>query len=260
MQCTDFYDERAAKLHVRRLRELLVNPPAQVNPTLIPAIEKKNKTNTTPKPIVTITEVPAFTLSAYLEDENSKEEIPECVSNITFSAWNPPPGNRRLQGDLAYLEITTLESNTLHITASVDGFYLNQSTSSQFNPRKHPSPYKSQTLLGLLKKASVQFSKRITSLLNRKVNSHPFESIEVPHTVNNWLSSKAEHTYDWNRAEDALLATYGMDTRGVLRDWNEEYQSCRELPSASLPERVLRDRTLYRVYSDFVEAASKGAW
>ena len=67
------------------------------------------------------------------------------------------------------------------------------------------------------------------------------------------------HTYDWNRAEDALLSTYGMDSRGVLRDWNEEYQSCRDLPAASLPDRILRDRTIYRVYADFVQASVKGA-
>ena len=33
--------------------------------------------------------------------------------------------------------------------------------------------------------------------------------------------------------------------------WNEEYQSCRELPSATLPERLLRDRTLYRIMTDY---------
>lgn len=32
----DFYDERATRLHVRRLRELLVNPPAHVNHYGIP--------------------------------------------------------------------------------------------------------------------------------------------------------------------------------------------------------------------------------
>jgi len=46
---------------------------------------------------------------------------------------------------------------------------------------------------------------------------------------------------------------------GILRDWNEEYQSCRDLPAASLPDRILRDRTLHRVYADFVAAAVKGA-
>jgi len=50
-----------------------------------------------------------------------------------------------------------------------------------------------------------------------------------------------------------------MDSRGVLRDWNEEYQNCRELPRVTLQERILRDRTVYRVYYDFVEAATKGA-
>lgn len=64
-----------------------------------------------------------------------------------------------------------------------------------------------------------------------------------------WIAERKPHTYDWNRSEDSLLATYGMDNRGVARDWNEEYQSCRELPKSTAAERVLRDRTMYRVYS-----------
>ena len=27
-----------------------------------------------------------------------KESIPEVIKNISFSAWNPPPGNRKLRG------------------------------------------------------------------------------------------------------------------------------------------------------------------
>ncbi len=50
-----------------------------------------------------------------------------------------------------------------------------------------------------------------------------------------------------------------MDTRGAVRDWNEEYQSCRELPSSTPAEKTLRDRTLYRVYTDFTVSAVKGA-
>lgn len=50
-----------------------------------------------------------------------------------------------------------------------------------------------------------------------------------------------------------------MDNRGAARDWNEEYQSCRELPKSTTAERVLRDRTMFRVYSDFQDAATKGA-
>jgi hypothetical protein len=35
---------------------------------------------------------------------------------------------------------------------------------------------------------------------------------------------KAEHTPEPNQHEDALMMAYGLDSRGLLRDWNEEYQ------------------------------------
>lgn len=86
----------------------------------------------------------------------------------------------------------------------------------------------------------------------RKISQHPFESMELSGAnqhSHHWIAERKAHTYDWNRSEDSLLATYGMDSRGVARDWNEEYQSCRELPKSTAAERVLRDRTMYRVYS-----------
>lgn len=67
----------------------------------------------------------------------AKQERPSstvCVKSMAFSGWNPPPGNRRLQGDLFYLEITTPETKQLFITASVSGFFVNQSTRTVFNP------------------------------------------------------------------------------------------------------------------------------
>jgi len=67
------------------------------------------------------------------------------------------------------------------------------------------------------------------------------------------------HRHDLNRAEDELAAAFGMDERGALRDWNEEYQSCRSLPSATLQERIVRARALTKVVVDFVEAATRGA-
>jgi len=45
---------------------------------------------------------------------------------------------------------------------------------------------------------------------------HPFDTEPVPVPVHRWLSPVLPHTYDWNRAEDVLLSTYGMDPRYVV--------------------------------------------
>lgn len=94
-----------------------------------------------------------FTVSPFHADvAKPRANLKECVRNISFSAWNPPPGNRRLRGDLLYLEVSTLEEHALHITASVDGFFVNRSSAAKFDPAPADAPYKSHTLVELLKK------------------------------------------------------------------------------------------------------------
>lgn len=53
----------------------------------------------------------------------------QCLKVLTMSGWNPPPGNRKMHGDLMYLYIVTVEERHVSVTASTRGFYLNQSVS-----------------------------------------------------------------------------------------------------------------------------------
>ena len=51
------------------------------------------------------------------------------------------------------------------------------------------------------------------------------------------------HDYNPARVEDDLASMFGFDMRaGPQRDWNEELQSAREMPSTSLLERIERAR------------------
>ena len=271
----DYYDERSAKAHVRRVRELLVNPPAHITQNesayimeqddAAPKSKKGKKADQQVDPDLVC--VKDINLSEYNDmlktnhgSRNQEGKVVECVRHVNYSAWNPPPGNRRLRGDLVYFEVTTLEDNTFHITGSVDGWFVNQSSASEFNPLPAPADYKSHSLVGLLKKASPKFTTRYQSLISRKVVCHPFSVLpktSIEHDA--WVATAEKHTYDWNRAEDSLLSTYGFDARGIPRDWNEEYQSCRLLPYANPSEQVVRDRTSFRVYNDFLQAAVSGA-
>ena len=44
-----------------------------------------------------------------------------------------------------------------------------------------------------------------------------------------------------------------------MRDWNEEFQMVRSLPSESPLQRIQRDKALGKIYSDFLEVAISGA-
>ncbi len=66
---------------------------------------------------------------------NKDKDKMACLKVLTTSAWNPPPGQRRMHGDLMYIFVITLEDKRVHITASPRGFYVNQTTEEVFNPK-----------------------------------------------------------------------------------------------------------------------------
>lgn len=68
-----------------------------------------------------------------------------------------------------------------------------------------------------------------------------------------------EHNFNPARTEHDLSNSFGVDLRGgSTRDWNEELQVAREMPTASLMERIDRARLLNKVLTDFGEAAIQG--
>ena len=306
----EWYDERGVRLHVRRVREMLVSPPCHVQTSLVLTLdeqqerEKKRKEKgeskrrgqakensgvaadadaadgadkmdeafsslyslpsaaATAPAASTSTSSPPISLADYQSHLHATPPSPpvlSCLHSLTYSAYNPPPPSRKLRGDLLYLVVHTLENNRLHITAAIDGFYVNQSTDDEWSGDISSSGYKSHSLLELLRKASPLFHTRFSQNLARRVMLHPFQQSDVLVTANSWLTSKTEHRADEGRAEDALLQTYGMDVRGAMRDWNEEYQSCVEMDVVGEDERVRRDSHLHRVYSEYVLAAREAA-
>ncbi|CAI7925586.1 unnamed protein product [Closterium sp. NIES-53] len=195
-----------------------------------------------------------------------EDAAPVCVESIAFSSFNPVPGPRRLQGDLVYLEVVTAEGKLFCVTAHTRGFFVNRSGSGRkLDPRPAEPKMDASTLIGLLRQISPLFSKAFAEVIERKANRHPFENMLAPLPPNDWAAKPIwggadgtgplQYTRDVARSEDALMAPFGIDFSGVLRDWNEELQSCRELPRNSLQDRILRDRALYRVSCEFADSA-----
>ncbi|KAE9028032.1 Clustered mitochondria [Phytophthora fragariae] len=208
------------------------------------------------------------------QEQQPDAKLPACVKSIVFSGYNPPPGPRKLAGDLLYLEVAVAGDNTrYHITAHVNGFFVNRSTASKFDPRPHKTAAAhSHLLLDLLSSVSPKFRESYAALLAKAASlaKEGPSSIEWMVAAGSNLGGKLpwntpiaaateEHAYDLNRAEDELCSSFGMDERGVLRDWNEEYQCCRDLPTDSLKEEIVRARVMYKIVAEFVEAATQGA-
>uniref|UniRef100_A0A671X255 Clustered mitochondria homolog n=1 Tax=Sparus aurata TaxID=8175 RepID=A0A671X255_SPAAU len=185
----------------------------------------------------------------------------QCLRVLTMSSWNPPPGNRKMHGDLMYLNALTMEDKELNITSSTRGFYLNQSTAFNFNPKPAVPTILCHSLVELLNQVSPAFRKTFSALQKKRVQQHPYERIATPFQVFTWIAHQGDHSLDCVRAEETHTSRMGQDehTAGQSRDWNEELQGCRELPRISLQERLHRERSVFKTNSDFVEAATRGA-
>uniref|UniRef100_A0A2N9H0C0 Clu domain-containing protein n=1 Tax=Fagus sylvatica TaxID=28930 RepID=A0A2N9H0C0_FAGSY len=264
------YDDRSIRAHVHRTRELLSLSTLHASLSTSLALQYETTQNKASSPGDTAKiEVPELDGLGFMEDiagslsnllSSSSKEI-KCVESIVFSSFNPPPSYRRLVGDLIYLDVVTLEGNKFCITGTTKMFYVNSSTGNTLDPRPSKTSSEATTLVGLLQKISSKFKKAFREILERRASAHPFENVQSLLPPNSWLGLHPvpEHKRDAARAEDALTLSYGSELIGMQRDWNEELQSCREFPHTTPQERILRDRALYKVTSDFVDAAISGA-
>ncbi|KAK1426603.1 hypothetical protein QVD17_15279 [Tagetes erecta] len=264
------YDDRSIRAHIHRTRELLSLSTLHSSLSTSLALQHEMAQNATAnagdskKPEVLELENLGFMedVSGSLSNllSSPSKEI-KCVESIVFSSFNPPPSYRRLVGDLIYLDVVTLEGSKYCVTGTTTTFYVNSSSGNTLDPRTTKAASEATTLIGLLQKISSKFKKAFREMLECKASAHPFENIQSLLPPNSWLGlyPVPEHRRDAARAENSLTLSFGSELIGMQRDWNEELQSCREFPHASPQERILRDRALYKVSSDFVDAAISGA-
>lgn len=150
--------------------------------------------------------------------------------------------------------------------------YFYRSTEETFNPRAVSPSHLSHSLIDLLSSISPTFKRSFTTIQRRRTQKHPFERVNTPYQVYSWAAPNIDHTIDAIRAEDSmyifltkceLLRIFLMQMSSIIdfsaklgyeehipgqtRDWNEELQTTRELPRKNLPERLLRERAIFKV-------------
>ena len=193
--------------------------------------------------------------------------LPKTIKSLSVSQWNPPPYHLRQRGHLLYLQLTTNEGEQHHISATVSGFFINKSSSNKFDPFPRPAPkhHSAHSLLTLISALSPSFNEMFVEL--QKINgskdlltTFPFQNA-IP--ANPWLVSYSyvqghQHQADPARAQEAYLIG-GADGAENLRDWNEEFQTTRELPRETLQDRVFRERLTSKLFADYNDAAARGA-
>ena len=267
------YTDTGVRMHLQRLRDLLTGGQADPSALSIDAGASVHDAVVRPEEWTDAAVPPADQWSGWPAASTellfpsvcrSVRALPRCLRSLSLSAWNPPPQPLVLQGHILYLVAETLEGEALHITASVHGFFVNRSASSRFDPQ--PSEEKahlaSASLFDVLCAASPLFLRNFAKLFNDPVSTRDyFSALPVMNAMPAapWLARLPRHDADLLRSQTAFLLTGAMssDTLDAARDWNEELQSSRELPRATLAERLMRDRVLNRLYAELGLAAAR---
>ncbi|GLI72959.1 intracellular distribution of mitochondria [Penicillium ochrochloron] len=196
--------------------------------------------------------------------------LPKTVKSISLSPWNPVPYNLRQKGHLLYLQVITNEGEQFPITSHVSGFFVNKCSNTKFDPFPRtimPKNVKgnAHSLLTLISQLSPSFNTAFEALQesnNQKdlLTTFPFQNA-IPNSP--WLvapatSSQNAHQPDITRSQESYLIS-GVDNAETLRDWNEEFQTTRELPRDTVQDRVFRERLTSKLFADYNEAAARGA-
>lgn len=195
------------------------------------------------------------------------DPAPKTVKQIALSAWNPPPPHLRQRGHLLYLVATTNEGEQYQITSHVSGFFVNKSSNAKFDPYPKPAPkgQSAHSLLELLTLISPSFSDTFTQVLEYNNQRDPLSTFQItnaipaaPWVVPSPSSSLCEHVADPTRPQETYLLN-GVENTDTLRDWNEEFQSAKELPKETVQDRVFRERLVSKLFADYNDAATRGA-
>ncbi|KAK0862082.1 Intracellular distribution of mitochondria [Friedmanniomyces endolithicus] len=195
----------------------------------------------------------------------TRQPAPKTVKSLSLSAWNPPPHHLRMRGHLLYLQATTLEGDQYYITSHVTGFYVNRSTNAKFDPepRLMSKLSSAHSLITLLSQVSDKFAPQFVQLQEYNGQRDPLASYALSNSIPAapWLvspTSGLQHQADLTRTQEPYLLA-GADNAETLRDWNEEFQSTRELPKENVQDRVFRERLTSKLFAEYTEAAVRGA-
>ncbi|KAH6661649.1 eukaryotic translation initiation factor 3 135 kDa subunit [Plectosphaerella plurivora] len=266
----DPYTEKEARIHFVRIRELIgaAGDRTDLVQGVLPGLSLLDSVAETSEDAAS---KPAFGFGSRPDISRLLPPVspdsPKTVKTITLSPWNPPPPHLKQRGHLLYLILTTNEGEQLQITAHVSGFFVNKSANAKFDPFPRPSPkgQSSHSLLGLLELVSPGFSAAFLSLQEFNNKKDPLATFQIAHAIPAapWAvpsssSSLLAHVSDPTRSQETYLIA-GADNTDTLRDWNEEFQSAKELPKETVQDRVFRERLISKLFADYNDAATRGA-
>lgn len=202
-------------------------------------------------------------LTAFAASESILSQWKLPIKSLTLSQWSVPQ-SQRTKGDLLYLTLTTLESETFSITCHVSGFFVSRLSSAFFNPaikvNEKGVSHREYLFNNLVQQLSPQFAEVLAK--NKESLSTASQYAElylIPSQapVYPWLVTEAQIQQvvpDYSRSQLPILAN-GVDGAELVKDWNDEFQGIKEFPRETFNERLLRDKLLSKYINEFNHTA-----
>ncbi|AMD19666.1 HCL485Cp [Eremothecium sinecaudum] len=179
-----------------------------------------------------------------------------CLRSLIISGYNPVPAFFRTKGHLMYFQIVTLEGETFHVTATPGGFFVNNSTSSRFDPTPRNEAVTKQTLYEVCSHQSTKFVQHVSKLENayKENDSTAYARPVTTFLHKPWMVSALPP----NNVDFTQLQYTALDFH-TDRNFNDEYQTVRESLSSDVTTLLEEEKLLSRVIHEFNVAATKGA-
>lgn len=185
------------------------------------------------------------------------------VRELQFSKWNPPPTRRKLQGDLFYLTLVTVEMEEYCITACTTGFFVNKGNNDYFNPEPASDPHTAFRLISLIYDIS-EGLKMVMAAEGTVRTSLDEISLTLPRyyfPYVNTLVKDHEYVPDVSCVQEGLALNsherFEIPSEGYF--WCEKIEEVRETPRGSAQSDLFRERSLVENMERFVETALEGA-
>lgn len=190
------------------------------------------------------------------------------IKSLTISQWSPVSPSQKTKGDLLYLTLQTLESEIFNITCHYSGFFVNKSSTANFNPEIKTNEkgkfFKNYLLYNLVASLSPAFTKSMeeNEVILSTATDHP-ESYLLPNNsflASPWIvdTQSMKIQPDLSRIQLPLF-TNGVDGSDYVKDWNDDIQALRELPSESIQEKILKEKLVQKTLFDFTKVATQTA-
>jgi hypothetical protein len=191
-------------------------------------------------------------------EDHPKPQKYRCLNSIYKSLYNQIKKDEDKGGDLLYLDIYTLEGKILYVTCSEKGFFVNNSTSTNFDQMPSTYPCYSFTLTGLLSQASPLFKENFTKLISQVLSVEQALFEPSPNDRFDWLASH-ENPFYYNYRFKAFQSE--MDNIMYMRlnkEWNEEFQTILDINFQNDPlQNLTKEKLLIDFYKLFKETATE---